>query len=216
MRDSCLRLALEKINSNGWQIDVNWFRTICTRYNQIWTNQQFKALSKSTPRTNDLTRGSATTTKVSYSLLRSPQRVGSFPTLILHKSTTKVKAISSQLSSTSRWYKLLRTIHKFGDSQATSIRQGTKHSKSNKSAQDSSLQWAQEMKRKGESRWNQQRVSPTSLHTKSPSINWRRCKFGCERWIECSCLKFGQPRIRGVGKLPLFPSTWSMLYDVEF
>jgi hypothetical protein len=31
------------------------------------------------------------TTKVSYSLLRSPQRVGSFPTLILHNSTTKVK-----------------------------------------------------------------------------------------------------------------------------
>jgi hypothetical protein len=33
--------------------------------------------------------------------LRSPQRVGSFPTLILHKPTTKVKAISSQISSTS-------------------------------------------------------------------------------------------------------------------
>jgi hypothetical protein len=32
------------------------------------------------------------TTKVSYSLLRSLQRVVSFPTLILHKLTTKVKA----------------------------------------------------------------------------------------------------------------------------
>jgi hypothetical protein len=43
----------------------------------------------------------ATTTKVSYSSLRSPQRAGSFPTLILHKSTTKVKAISSQICSKS-------------------------------------------------------------------------------------------------------------------
>jgi hypothetical protein len=33
--------------------------------------------------------------------LRSPQRAGSFPTLILHKLTTKVKAISSQISSKS-------------------------------------------------------------------------------------------------------------------
>jgi hypothetical protein len=38
---------------------------------------------------------------VSYSSLRSPQRAGSFPTLILHKPTTKVKAISSQICSTS-------------------------------------------------------------------------------------------------------------------
>jgi hypothetical protein len=144
MRDSCLRLTLEKIHSNGWQINVNWFHTICTQYNQIWTNQQFKALSKSTPRTHDLTRGSATTIKVSYSSLRSPQRAGSFPTLILHKPTTKVKAISSQLSSTSGWYKLLGVVHKFGDSQATSIRQGTQGSKSNKSAQ---IQVCDELKR---------------------------------------------------------------------
>ena len=147
-------------------------------------------------RTHDLTRGSATTTKVSYSSLRSPQRARSFPTLILHKPTTKVKAISSQISSTSGWYKLLGVVHKFGDSQATSTRQGTQGSKSNKSAQDSSLRWAREMKRKGESRWNQQRVRPTSPHTKDPSINWRRCDFGCERWIECSCLRVGQPRNR--------------------
>jgi hypothetical protein len=155
MRDSFLRLALEKIHSNGWQIDVNRFHMICTQYIQIWTNQQFKALFKSTPRTHDLTRGSATTTKVSYSSLRSPQRVRSFSTVILHKPTTKVKAISSQLSSMSGSYKLLGVIHKFGDSQATSIRQVTQGSKSNKSAQDSSLRWAREMKRKGESRWNQ-------------------------------------------------------------
>jgi hypothetical protein len=200
MRDSCLRLALEKIHSNGWQIDVNWFHTICTQYNQIWTNQQFKALSKSTPRTHDLTRGSTTTTKVSYSSLRSPQRTRSFPTLILHKPTTKVKAISSQLSSTSGWYKLLGVVHKFGDSQATSIHQGTQGSKSKKSAQGSSLRWAREMKRKGESRWNQQRVRPTSPRTKGPSINWRRCNFGCERWIECYCLRVGQPRIHGEGR----------------
>jgi hypothetical protein len=200
MRDSCLRLALEKIHSSGWQIDVNWFHTICTQYNQIYTNQQVKALSKSTPRTHDLTRGSATTTKVSYSSSRSPQRVGSIPTLILHKPTTKVKEISSQLSPTSGWYKFLGVIHKFGDSQATSIRQGTQGSKTNKSAQDSSLRWAREVKRKGESRWNQQRVRLTSPHTKGPSINWRRCDFGCERWIECSCLRVGQPKNRGEGR----------------
>jgi hypothetical protein len=47
------------------------------------------------------------TTKVSYSPLRSPQRTGSFSTLILQKPTTKVKAISSYLSSMSGWYKLL-------------------------------------------------------------------------------------------------------------
>jgi hypothetical protein len=34
--------------------------------------------------------------------LRSPQRAGSFLTIILQKPTTKVKAISSQISSTSR------------------------------------------------------------------------------------------------------------------
>jgi hypothetical protein len=55
------------------------------------------------------------------------------------------------------------------------------------------------MKRKGESRWNQQRVRPTSPHTKGPSINWRRCNFGYERWIECSCLRVGQARNREWG-----------------
>jgi hypothetical protein len=52
----------------------------------------------------------------------------------------------------------------------------------------------------GESRWNQQRVRSTSPHTKGPSNDWRRCDFECERWIECSCLKVGQPRIRGEGR----------------
>jgi hypothetical protein len=52
--------------------------------------------------------------------LRSPQRAGSFSTLILQKPTTKVKAISSYLSSKSGWYKLLGVVRKFGDSQATS------------------------------------------------------------------------------------------------
>jgi hypothetical protein len=32
MGDSFLRLALEKIHSNGWQIDVNQFHKICTQY----------------------------------------------------------------------------------------------------------------------------------------------------------------------------------------
>jgi hypothetical protein len=41
------------------------------------------------------------TTKVSYSSLRHPQRVGSLLTLILLKMTTKVKAISSQVSAKS-------------------------------------------------------------------------------------------------------------------
>jgi hypothetical protein len=89
---------------------------------------------------------------------------------------------------------------KFGDSQATSIHQGTQGSRSNKSTQDSSLWWAREMKRKGESRWNQQRVRSTSPHTKSPSNNWRRCDFRSKRWIECSCLRVGQPRISGEGR----------------
>jgi hypothetical protein len=189
---------------------VNRFHTICTQYNQIWTNQQFKTLFKSTPRTHDLTRGSATTTKVSYSSLRSLQRARSFPTLTLHKPTTKVKTISSQLSSTSEWYKLLGVVHKFGDSQATFIHQGTQGSKSNKSIQDSSLRWAREMKRKGESRWNQRRVRPTSPHTKGPSINWRRCDFGCERWIECSCLRVGQQINYGEGRSEWRERVWGV------
>jgi hypothetical protein len=179
---------------------VNWFHTICTRYNQIWTNQQFKAHSKNTPRTHGLTRGSATTIKVSYSLLRSPQRDGSFPTLILHKPTTKVKAISSQLSSSSGWYKLLGVVHNLETpKQPLSV----KELKVPWVTNPHKIQVCDELERwreKGESRWNQQRVRPTSPHTKGPSINWRRCDFGCERWIECSCLRVGQPRIRGEGR----------------
>jgi hypothetical protein len=38
---------------------------------------------------------------VPYSPLRIPQKVGSFPTLILHTPTTKVKAISFSTCSTS-------------------------------------------------------------------------------------------------------------------
>jgi hypothetical protein len=53
------------------------------------------------------------------------------------------------------------------------------------------------MKRMGESRWNQQCVRSTSPHTKDPSTDWKRCNFGCERWIECPCLEVGQPRNRG-------------------
>jgi hypothetical protein len=63
------------------------------------------------------------TTKVSYSLLRSPQRTGSFSTLILHNPTTKVKGfLISNVSHKSGDYKLLRDVHKFGDSQVTSNR----------------------------------------------------------------------------------------------
>jgi hypothetical protein len=35
MRDSFLWLALEKIHSNVWQIDVDRFHKIHTQYNQI-------------------------------------------------------------------------------------------------------------------------------------------------------------------------------------
>jgi hypothetical protein len=66
------------------------------------------------------------------------------------------------------------------------------------------------MKRNGESRWNQQRVRSTSPHTKGPSNNWRKCDFGCERWIECSCLKVGQPRIRGEGRSQWRERVWGV------
>jgi hypothetical protein len=63
------------------------------------------------------------TTKVSYSLLRSPQRDGSFSTLILHNPTTKVKGLLiSNVAHKSEDYKLLGVVHKFGDSQVTSNR----------------------------------------------------------------------------------------------
>jgi hypothetical protein len=62
-------------------------------------------------------------TKVSYSPLRSPQRAGSFSTLILHNPTTKVKGfLISNVAHKSGHYKLLEAVHKFGDSQATSNR----------------------------------------------------------------------------------------------
>jgi hypothetical protein len=52
-------------------------------------------------------------------------------------------------------------------------------------------------KRMGESRWNWQGVRSTSPYTKDPSSDWRRCDFGCEMWIECPCLEFGQLRNHG-------------------
>jgi hypothetical protein len=66
------------------------------------------------------------TTKVSYSSLRSPQRVESFSTLILHNPTTKVKGFFfSNFAHKSGDYKLLGVVHRFGDSQATSNRHET-------------------------------------------------------------------------------------------
>jgi hypothetical protein len=63
------------------------------------------------------------TTKVSYFPLRSPQRAGSFSTLILHNLTNKVKGFFiSNVAHKSRDYKLLGVVHKFGDSQVTSNR----------------------------------------------------------------------------------------------
>jgi hypothetical protein len=66
------------------------------------------------------------------------------------------------------------------------------------------------MKRMGESRWNQHRVRSNSPHTKGPSNDWRRCDFRCERWIECSCLKVGQPRIRGEGRSEWRERVWGV------
>ena len=61
------------------------------------------------------------TTKVSYSPLRSPQRVRFFPTLILQNPTTKVNGfLISNVAHKSRDYKLLGVVHKFGESQVTS------------------------------------------------------------------------------------------------
>jgi hypothetical protein len=77
------------------------------------------------------------TTKVSYSPLRSPQRVGSFSTLILHNPTTKVKEFFfSNFAHKSGEYKLLGVIHKFRDSQATSIRLETLGFQEHKNAQE--------------------------------------------------------------------------------
>jgi hypothetical protein len=60
---------------------------------------------------------------VSYSPLRSPQWAGSFSTLILQNSTTKVKGfLISNVAHKSRDYKLLGVIHNLGDSQVTSNR----------------------------------------------------------------------------------------------
>jgi hypothetical protein len=53
--------------------------------------------------------------------VEEPQRVGSFSTIILHNPTTKVKGFFfSNVAHKSEDYKLLRVVHKFGDSQATS------------------------------------------------------------------------------------------------
>jgi hypothetical protein len=74
---------------------------------------------------------------VSYSPLRSPQRVGSISTLILHNPTTKVKGFFfSNFSHKSREYKLLGVIHKFGDSQETSNRLETLGFQEHKIAQE--------------------------------------------------------------------------------
>jgi hypothetical protein len=131
-------------------------------------NQQIETLFKNTrfnPRFGH-------TTKVSYSSLWRPQRAGYLSTLILLKPTIKFKAISSQLSSKSGQYKLLEVVHKFWDSQATSIRRGTQGSKSNKSAQELRLQRAQEKERE-----NRVMKSPTS----SPNFTSQQGSF---KWLK--------------------------------
>jgi hypothetical protein len=67
--------------------------------------------------------------------MRSPQRVESFPTLILHNLTTKVKEIFSQVCSQERGIQTYWGRPQ-GDSQATSIRLGTLGSKNNNIVQE--------------------------------------------------------------------------------
>jgi hypothetical protein len=57
----------------------------------MWVLEKHHHGSKQEHKTQDFISRFSHTTKVSYSLLSSPQRVGSFPTLILHNPTTKVK-----------------------------------------------------------------------------------------------------------------------------
>jgi hypothetical protein len=74
---------------------------------------------------------------VSYSPLKSPQRVGSFSTIILHNPTTKVKGFFfSNVAHKSGDYKLLRVVHKFGDSPATSNHLETLGFQEHKNAQE--------------------------------------------------------------------------------
>jgi hypothetical protein len=60
-------------------------------YMPILPNRKHNHESKQEHKTQNFIPRFGYTTKVSYSPLRSPQRAGSFPTLILHNPTTKVK-----------------------------------------------------------------------------------------------------------------------------
>jgi hypothetical protein len=74
---------------------------------------------------------------VSYSPLRSPRRARSFSTLILQSLTTKVKKfLISNVAHKRGDYKLLRVVHKLGDSQETSNRLETQGFKNTKNAQE--------------------------------------------------------------------------------
>jgi hypothetical protein len=120
------------------------------------------------------------TTKVSYSLLRSPKRVESFSTLILHKPTTKIKANSFiKLAQESEWYKLLRVIHNLGDSKATSICRGTRRFQEQQvRTRGVCKKKAQEMRRRGE-RKTKSEGHEHKPHTKGSSIKWFRSDLGC-------------------------------------
>jgi hypothetical protein len=73
---------------------MNIYAYLAKRKSQIQVKQEHK--------TQDFISRFGHTTKVSYSPLRSPQRGGSFPTLILHNPTTKVKGFFSQICSQER------------------------------------------------------------------------------------------------------------------
>jgi hypothetical protein len=65
------------------------------------------------------------TTNVSYSSFRSPQRARSFSTPIRHNQPQRSKEIFSQIGSQERVIQTSWVVHNFGESQATSIHQGT-------------------------------------------------------------------------------------------
>jgi hypothetical protein len=125
------------------------------------------------------------TTKVSYSLLRSPKRVESFSTLILHKPTTKIKANSFiKLAQESEWYKLLRVIHNLGDSKATSICRGTRtfqeqQVRTRGVCQKKLKRWEEEGRGKPNPKVTSTNLTPRALQSSDLGAIWGVCVWEC-------------------------------------
>ena len=102
------------------------------------------------------------TTKVSYSPLRSPQRAGSFPTLILHNLTTKVKGnlFSNMLTraGNTNFLGSSTTLETPKQPQSIEELEGSKNKKSHKRC----LQQDQEMRKIEEGKTNP-RITSTNL-----------------------------------------------------